>query len=97
MSGVELDGADRSPDSSAMKAGSLKRITYPTGGHTTFTFEPHDYAATSGAGETIYVESETPESIPELSASSFGSSSGGLHHRRRRGGAGGRGGGDDRH
>lgn len=37
------DGADRSADEERTKAGSLKKITYPTGGHATFEFEAHDY------------------------------------------------------
>ena len=77
VNGVGLDGADRSPSAAHMMAGSLKQITYPTGGQTTFTFEPHDYAAMSEGGP-VYVESETPRSIPTLSASSFGSSRGTL-------------------
>ncbi|WP_158826718.1 hypothetical protein [Mucilaginibacter lacusdianchii] len=34
-------GADREPDEAFMKAGSLKRVKYPTGGFTEFEFEPH--------------------------------------------------------
>lgn len=34
----------RSPDAALMKAEILETITYPTGGHTTFEFEPHDYS-----------------------------------------------------
>ena len=49
---VLYDGADRSPDPTFMKAGALKRITYPTGGYTEFVFEPHDYGeiVSSGSG-----------------------------------------------
>ena len=35
--------ANRNPDSNYIKAGLLNRITYPTGGHTDFTFEINRY------------------------------------------------------
>ena len=37
--------ASRSPNETLMKAGILEQITYPTGGTTTFEFEPHYYSA----------------------------------------------------
>ncbi|MGJ1436328.1 DUF5977 domain-containing protein [Sphingobacterium siyangense] len=37
-----MEGADRKPAWPQMRAGTLKTITYPTGGSTTFEFEPHD-------------------------------------------------------
>ncbi|MFM9951111.1 MAG: DUF6443 domain-containing protein, partial [Saprospiraceae bacterium] len=40
-------GANRAPDETNMKAGILTRITYPTGGYTDFTFEPHKVAGTN--------------------------------------------------
>lgn len=36
-------GANREPSASNMDAGILNKITYPTGGYTTFDFEPHQY------------------------------------------------------
>lgn len=36
--------ASRAPNASFMKAGILTGITYPTGGSTTFEYEPHDYS-----------------------------------------------------
>lgn len=39
-----FSGADREPDSVKMRAGVLEKITYPTGGSTTFKYEPHDYS-----------------------------------------------------
>ncbi|MEP7238922.1 MAG: hypothetical protein ABI685_13680, partial [Ferruginibacter sp.] len=40
-------GANRNPAWPAMRGGTLQEITYPTGGTTTFTFEPNDtYAST---------------------------------------------------
>jgi YD repeat-containing protein len=37
-------GNERDPSAQHMKAFSLKSITYPTGGATTFSYEPNDYA-----------------------------------------------------
>ena len=37
-------GANRDPHSEAVKAGSLKKITYPTGGYTQFVYESHQSA-----------------------------------------------------
>ncbi|QEM09132.1 hypothetical protein [Mucilaginibacter rubeus] len=37
------EGADRTPDPNYMKAGMLEKITYPTKGYTTFTYEPHKF------------------------------------------------------
>lgn len=45
-----LGGADRRPDAERMKAEILTKITYPTGGSTTFEFEPNDY---SSEGESL--------------------------------------------
>ena len=44
--GVTTDGQYndfRTPDTSAMKAEIIEKITYPTGGYTIFDFEAHDY------------------------------------------------------
>lgn len=40
--GFFLNGGNREPDGEATKAGTLKKITYPTGGYTSFTFEQHE-------------------------------------------------------
>ena len=45
-----LGGADRKPDATRMKAEILSKIIYPTGGYTTFEFEPNDY---SSEGESM--------------------------------------------
>ncbi len=37
-------GNPRTPDASYAKLGTLTRITYPTGGYTTFSYEAHDYS-----------------------------------------------------
>jgi hypothetical protein len=40
-------GANRSVSAASMQAGMLTQITYPTGGYTTFTYEPNQYLAPS--------------------------------------------------
>jgi hypothetical protein len=40
---IILAGADRTPDATSMKMGSLESIQYPTGGKTTIEYEPHTY------------------------------------------------------
>lgn len=39
--------ADRSIDTTAMKANILTKIKYPTGGHTEFEYEPHEFTGTA--------------------------------------------------
>jgi len=42
LAGYEVtNGANREPDTEAVKAATLKKITYPTGGYTQFEFEPN--------------------------------------------------------
>ncbi len=41
ISGISFDGADRSPDFNKAIIGTMKKITYPTGGYTEFLFEPN--------------------------------------------------------
>ncbi|TXN36891.1 RHS repeat protein [Flagellimonas hymeniacidonis] len=38
-----VSGADRSPNPSYVTANILKKVTYPLGGHTEFTYEPNEY------------------------------------------------------
>lgn len=40
---LTFGGADRSTDATYLTEGTLKEIHYPTGGHTVFEFEPHQY------------------------------------------------------
>lgn len=40
---VYFGSADRDTDTTYLKEGTLKRITYPTGGYSEFDFEPHQY------------------------------------------------------
>lgn len=51
-SNIVIGSADRSTDTTFLKNGVLKRITFPTMGYTEFEFEPHRY---SEAGVTTYV------------------------------------------
>ncbi len=41
--GIYVGSANRNPDEAYMKAGILNKITYPTGGYTEFSHEPHEY------------------------------------------------------
>jgi YD repeat-containing protein len=41
VNGQQRPGADRASDFAFMKVGVLTRVTYPTGGFTEFTYEPH--------------------------------------------------------
>jgi YD repeat-containing protein len=43
-----FSGADREPDATGMKACVLEKITYPTGGSTSFSFEPNQYSNLNG-------------------------------------------------
>lgn len=48
-----FSGAQRKPSFPEMRAWTLKSIRYPTGGHTDFTYAPHDwYKAAAGGGTT---------------------------------------------
>jgi hypothetical protein len=57
---IQYSGANRDASWPAMRAGSLEKITYPTGGYTQFVFEPHDiytsfsnYEATTRLGMSM--------------------------------------------
>jgi hypothetical protein len=52
-------GAKREVDSTAIKAGSLKRITYPTGGSTLFKTEANQYTDTYTVTDTVFYSSPT--------------------------------------
>jgi len=62
-------GANREASWPAMRAGSLQKITYPTGGYTLFEFEPHDiytsfsdYISTTRLGMSMGFDgSSTPD------------------------------------
>ncbi|MEX0274996.1 MAG: hypothetical protein AB3N16_11525, partial [Flavobacteriaceae bacterium] len=61
-SGLTFDGANREMDTNYGKIGMLKKITYPTGGHTVFNYESHDeYRTTVSEGtETVLSNSIGP-------------------------------------
>lgn len=48
--GQNISGADRSPDFNKARAGTLKKITYPTGGHTAFEYELNAHAGGNAGG-----------------------------------------------
>ncbi len=52
-SGSALAGGNRNPDSIAVKAGTLTRITYPTGGTSDFVYEANDYGAAGDSTSSI--------------------------------------------
>ncbi|MEM8557689.1 MAG: hypothetical protein AAGG50_07685 [Bacteroidota bacterium] len=64
-------GADRSPDATQVLARMIRKITYPTGGSTTFEFESNDYSGTSGGPAGQYVNQRSAT----ISASGTGSNS----------------------
>ncbi|MEO1218768.1 MAG: RHS repeat domain-containing protein [Bacteroidota bacterium] len=54
-----FNGAEREVNSTEILAGTLKKITYPTGGHLAMEYEPHDYS--NFAAEDIWTEQ--PEAV----------------------------------
>lgn len=55
-SGAVLTGADRSPNAGDMKAASLTRVTYPTGGYSEFVYEANSYGSVGGTEVSITEE-----------------------------------------
>lgn len=52
-----VNGADRNAEWPAMRGGALQEITYPTGGSTTFDFEPCDsYTSTTSDLESVQLQ-----------------------------------------
>ncbi|UOQ54229.1 RHS repeat protein [Hymenobacter cellulosivorans] len=43
-----IEGGRREPDAAAMKVGIIKSLQYPTGGRTTYEFEPNDFYSPPG-------------------------------------------------
>ncbi len=54
--------SDRNPDAEAMQAGILTKITYPTGGSSEFTYEPHRFTPQKVNSH----DNISPETDPEL-------------------------------
>lgn len=64
-----IGAANRSINSSFVKAEILEKITYPTGGYTSFEYEPNDYSAQGAsfaASQNPMTESSTPPESYEL-------------------------------
>lgn len=72
---IFINGADRNPNETTMRASVLERIHYPTGGSTEFTYEPHDYYDSNLYEEEIATHTATSLGTSErnftLSKSSF--------------------------
>jgi hypothetical protein len=51
VSNISIGGANREPDTTFLKEGVIRRITFPTGGYSEFDFEPHRY---TDGGQTKY-------------------------------------------
>jgi len=67
-SGYTFQGANREPNSNASRIGMLTKITYPTGGYTTYEYESHEHYeavssnTTMGWGTSVNASSpNTPE------------------------------------
>jgi hypothetical protein len=54
LKGVPQEGADREAHWPAMRDGSLQKISYPTGGSTTFDYEPHDTYGSMTTTNSVY-------------------------------------------
>jgi hypothetical protein len=52
-----ITNSNRDANETMMKAGTLYRIVYPTGGHTDFDYEAHRYTAVSSSGGTQVISS----------------------------------------
>lgn len=68
------NGANRETDGTYAQAGTLTKLTYPTGGHTAFEYEPHTYhvdlSTGQGAGENVWVREGLIEQSIQMSTPS---------------------------
>jgi hypothetical protein len=64
---ISIGGADRSTDTTYLREGVLKRITYPTGGFSEFDYEAHQY---DNAGNTTYAGGLRVKKITSQTSSS---------------------------
>ncbi len=80
-------GANREPDPERIKAGTLKKITYPTKGSAEFDYQIHEYTNLTGQQDTVKVEQNiglvdigpgVKESVFTLSENTFVSIDGSL-------------------
>ncbi len=67
VNGVYFSGADRSPDFNKAIIGTLKTLTYPTGGYTEFTYEPN---------KTTYTLNDVSETVHDVTYGSLSVSGG---------------------
>ncbi len=59
-----ISGDSRNPDANYAKLGMIEKITYPTGGYTTFEYEPQSYsAAVVRKHDTSYVRNFAPRLV----------------------------------
>ncbi|MBR5907967.1 MAG: hypothetical protein IKZ50_06215 [Bacteroidales bacterium] len=59
-----ITGQSRDADANYAIRGMIERITYPTGGYSTFEYEPHDYSvAVSRTYDTLYTKCFQPRLI----------------------------------
>ena len=59
----EIPGADRSTVAEYMKANILTKVTYPTGGYTTFEYEPHHFIPAAGDTTNVRFRFDTSQGI----------------------------------
>lgn len=62
-----LEGADRDARLEYTRLGTLKRLYYPTGGHSEFAYDLHDYYSVS----PVFGETELLENVQEIQSSVF--------------------------
>ncbi|MBP5693185.1 MAG: hypothetical protein J6W86_05680 [Bacteroidales bacterium] len=59
-----ITGTIRDPDANYAALGIIEKITYPTGGYTTFEYEPHDYsAAVVRTRDSVYARNYSPRLV----------------------------------
>ena len=64
----------RTPKFPEMRAGTLESITYPTGGKTTFLYEPNDYARIHDMFPPVYHSSDKKAKLERIELRNFGQS-----------------------
>ena len=59
----EIDGADRSSNATFMQANMLTKVTYPTGGYTSYEYEPHHFIPMAGDTTDVRLRFDTSSGI----------------------------------
>jgi len=72
VGGTTYSGANREPNESAMKAGSLTKITYPTGGYNEFVYEANDYPGWTDGTTTYAGAASSSEQGPQQQSFTIG-------------------------